>query len=127
MTHERILIAYGSRYNCTADISQKLANFLEERFNLKVSLLNLRETEAKSWPLLEREEYTGIIIGTGIRITKWTKEVRLFLKVNKVSRVSFKVFFLDSPILCKLISESTPTTLDFLPSNSSLSEWSIFL
>lgn len=83
MTHKRILIAYGSRYNCTADISQKLAKFLEERFDLKVSLLNLRETATNSWPLLEREEYSGIIIGTGIRLTKWTKEVRLFLKVNK--------------------------------------------
>ena len=83
MTHKRILIAYGSRYNCTADISQKLAKFLEERFDLKVSLLNLRETDTNSWPLLEREEYSGIIIGTGIRLTKWTKEVRLFLKVNK--------------------------------------------
>ena len=91
MTKKRILIAYGSRYNSTEEISRNLGKFLEEKLKLKVSLVDLREIDVDSWPLLERDQFAGIIIGTGIRLTKWTKEVRQFLKANKKNLSNLKI------------------------------------
>ncbi|NHJ32308.1 MAG: hypothetical protein FK732_05560 [Asgard group archaeon] len=83
MTQKRILIAYGSRYNSTAETAGILAIFLREERNLNVSLYNLCKEKENSWPLLEKGEFEGIIVGTGIRIGKWTKEVSQFIKINK--------------------------------------------
>jgi menaquinone-dependent protoporphyrinogen oxidase len=91
MTKKKILIAYGSRYNSTAEISRNLGKILEEKLKLKVSLIDLREIDVDSWPLLERDQFAGIIVGTGIRLTKWTKEVRQFLKANRKNISDFKI------------------------------------
>ena len=93
MTQKRILIAYRSRYQSTAETAGKLATFLEEERNLNVSLFNLCKVNEKSWPLLEREEFDGVIVGTGIRIGKWTKEVKQFVKINKDAIKDLKILF----------------------------------
>ncbi|MHA2246808.1 MAG: flavodoxin domain-containing protein [Candidatus Hodarchaeales archaeon] len=81
MSKINILIAYGSRYHSTEEISTKIALFLENKLEFQVKLLDLRNTRAKNWPPLEK--YDGILVGTGIRITKWTKEAKQFLKRKK--------------------------------------------
>ncbi|MHA2238941.1 MAG: flavodoxin domain-containing protein [Candidatus Hodarchaeales archaeon] len=91
MTQKRILIAYGSRYHSTAETSRKLGRYLEEQMNLNVLLVNLRKIERNSWPLLEKDKFAGVIVGTGIRISKWTKETRQFLEMNKNKVSDFKL------------------------------------
>ena len=93
MTQKRVLIAYGSRYHSTTETAGKLAEFLEEKRNLNVSRFKLCKVNEKSWPLLEREEFDGIIVGTGIRISKWTKEVKYFVKINKKAIKDPKILF----------------------------------
>jgi menaquinone-dependent protoporphyrinogen oxidase len=93
LTQKRILIAYGSRYHTTAETAGKLALFLQEERNLNVSLFNLCKVKEISWPLLEREEFDGIIVGTGIRVGKWTKEVKQFVKINKKTLKDPKTLF----------------------------------
>lgn len=93
MIQKRILIVYGSRYYSTAETAGKLAEFLQEERNLNVSLFNLCKVKEKSWPLIEREEFDGIIVGTGIRIGKWTKEVKRFVKINKKTLSDPKTLF----------------------------------
>ncbi len=73
---KKILIAYGSRYGCTEEISNKIADYLEQDKRYHTKLLNLRGND--HWTSIE--EFNGVIIGTGIRIGKWSKETKSFLK-----------------------------------------------
>ena len=80
MSDKKVLIAYGTRTGCTEEISQKLADALKQK-EISSDLLNLGEVKSKKWPSLS--DYDGIIVGTSIRATMWTKGVKSFLNKNK--------------------------------------------
>jgi len=71
----RVLIAYGSRYGGTEEISSKLAEFLEAE-GIEVTLLDTKKN--RNWPTLLN--YDGVIVGSSVKITKWMKEPLEFLK-----------------------------------------------
>ena len=71
----RILIAYSSRYGSTEEIASKLVDFLGEE---GVEAIVLDVKNERSWPNLE--SYDGVIVGSGVKITKWMKESLNFLK-----------------------------------------------
>jgi len=77
---KKVLVAYGSRYGCTEEVSQEIAKVLEKG-GLSVSLVNLESSNR----LPKIEEYDGILVGSGIKIGKWTKEADNLLKKNKES------------------------------------------
>jgi menaquinone-dependent protoporphyrinogen oxidase len=81
MNQPKILIAYGSRYGCTEEISLKIASYLEKTEGLCTEVVNLRTIAESAWPRLV--DFQGILLGTGIRIGKWTKEAESFLKKIK--------------------------------------------
>ncbi|MFW9777671.1 MAG: flavodoxin domain-containing protein [Candidatus Heimdallarchaeota archaeon] len=83
MDQPKILIAYGSRYGCTEEISIKIADFLQEKELLTAKVVNLRTTPEEFWPI--PDDYQGVLLGTGIRIGKWTTEVESFLNRVKSS------------------------------------------
>ncbi len=83
---KQILIAYGSRYGCTEEISYKIAKYFEKNKGYHTKLLNLR---GKDHPT-SIEDFNGIIIGTGIRVGKWSKETKSFLKKCKQIKSSIK-------------------------------------
>lgn len=80
MSDKKVLIAYGTRTGCTEEIAQKLAETLEKK-GISSDLLNLGEVKSKKWPTLS--DYKGIIVGTSIRATMWTKGVKSFLNKNR--------------------------------------------
>ena len=80
MSDKKVLIAYGTRTGCTEEISQKIADALEQK-GFSSDLLNLGEVKSKKWPPLS--DYNGIIVGTSIRATMWTKGVKSFLNKHK--------------------------------------------
>lgn len=67
----KVLIAYGSRFGSTEEISIKISHTLEEQ-EIETHLLDLKKVKAKDWPSLEA--FDGVLVGSGIRIGKWTKE-----------------------------------------------------
>lgn len=71
------LIAYGSRFGCTEEVTQKIAEILQEK-GITTQVVNLQETKEKEWP--SPKEFDGVLIGSGIKIMKWTKEPRSFLE-----------------------------------------------
>jgi menaquinone-dependent protoporphyrinogen oxidase len=77
---KKVLIAYGSRFGCTEEVSQETAKILQKE-GVEPHLLNLRKTNPKEWPSLK--EFDGVLIGSGIKIMKWTKEPQTFLKMHK--------------------------------------------
>ncbi len=75
---KNVLIAYGSRYGSTEEISIKFRQTLEEN-KYTVDLINLK---AKTKTIPNIANYSGVLIGSGIRIGRWTKEAKKFLKTN---------------------------------------------
>ncbi len=81
MGNKRILIAYGTRYGSTEEISQEIAKTLKEK-GFEPELFNLGEGKSKNWPQLD--DFDGIIIGTSLKINSWKKQVKSFLDKNKI-------------------------------------------
>lgn len=75
----RALIVFGTRYGSTAEISEEIARTLREK-GIEVDVVNLKE---------ERVENLGgydlFLVGSGIKMGKWTKEPQRFLKKNEGS------------------------------------------
>jgi menaquinone-dependent protoporphyrinogen oxidase len=70
----RALIVYGTRYGATARTSEDIADVFRKE-GLVVKVVNLKEDEVK-----DISEYDLVIVGSGIKIKKWTKEPENFLK-----------------------------------------------
>ena len=75
---KKILIVYGTRFGSTEEISIHFEQILEKKGFL-VDLVNLK-TKGNGKPKIH--QYSGVLIGSGIRITRWTKEAKNFLKTN---------------------------------------------
>ncbi|TFF92647.1 MAG: hypothetical protein EU543_05285 [Promethearchaeota archaeon] len=73
---KKVLLLYGTRYGSTAEISERIKVVLKEN-DIEVETVNLDEIKLKNLPSLE--EFDGILIGSGIKISKMTKNVRKFL------------------------------------------------
>ncbi len=68
------LIVYGTRYGATTGTAQEIARVLsEEGFNVKVA-------DAKKEKIKDISEYELVIVGSGMRMGKWTDEADDFLK-----------------------------------------------
>jgi menaquinone-dependent protoporphyrinogen oxidase len=74
-----ILIVYGSRYGCTEEVSKEIGKVLEKE-GLDVNLVNLELTK----DLPDIKNFDGVLVGSGIKIGKWTKGTDNFLKKNKM-------------------------------------------
>ena len=71
----RVLIAFGSRYGSTEEIASRLAGFLGEE-GVEATVLDVKKN--RSWPSLEG--YDGVIVGSGVKISKWMREPLEFLR-----------------------------------------------
>jgi menaquinone-dependent protoporphyrinogen oxidase len=75
MNNNKVLIVYGTRMSVTQEYSLEIANILKTTYDLDVDVINL-----KTDPFPNLENYTNFIIGSGIRMGKWTREPLQFLK-----------------------------------------------
>ncbi|MGV9202678.1 MAG: flavodoxin domain-containing protein [Promethearchaeia archaeon] len=75
----KLLLLYGSRYGSTAEIAEKMEEIFTDH-DIEVKLVNLEETKLRNLPSFD--EFDGLLIGSGIKIKRMTKNVRKFLKKN---------------------------------------------
>ena len=87
MIGKKVLILYGTRFGSTEGISENMAEVLKEK-EVEVDIFNLKTTPEKEIPPFDK--YDGILIGTGIKIAQWTKEVKEFVTKKKNELNSFK-------------------------------------
>lgn len=73
----KALIAYGSRYGSAAEIAAEIGNVMENE-GVEVDVVNLRKNKAA-----DIQQYDLIVVGSGIKMAKWTKEPLKLLKKNK--------------------------------------------
>ena len=69
----KALIIYGTRYGATASTSKEIAEVLRKE-GLDVKVVNLKDNKVK-----DITDYGLIMVGSGIKINKWTKEPEKFL------------------------------------------------
>jgi menaquinone-dependent protoporphyrinogen oxidase len=70
----KALIVYGTRYGATELTANEIADVFRQE-GLDVKVVNLKDEKVK-----DINEYDLVIVGSGIRIGKWTKEPEKFLK-----------------------------------------------
>jgi menaquinone-dependent protoporphyrinogen oxidase len=70
----KALIAYGTRYGATEKTSQEIADVFRQE-GLDVRVANLKNEKLK-----DISDYDLVLVGSGIKIKKWTKEPEKFLK-----------------------------------------------
>jgi menaquinone-dependent protoporphyrinogen oxidase len=75
--NDRILVCYGSRYGSTGEIAEKIGEILSNR-GATVEVVNLKKDKVK-----DLKSFDLFIIGSGIRMGRWTKEPLKFLKKNR--------------------------------------------
>ncbi|WXG39343.1 MAG: flavodoxin domain-containing protein [Candidatus Freyarchaeum deiterrae] len=80
MPGKKVLIAYGTRFGSTEEISQEIGKILEKE-GLEVQLVDLKKTKSKEWPSLEN--FHGVLVGSSIAMGKWMNEPQEFLKKHK--------------------------------------------
>ncbi len=84
-----ILIVYASRFGSTSEIAQELADIIEnEKETFTTTIFDLHE---KSRKIKDIERYNGIIVGSGIKYGRWTKESFNFLKKFRATIKEYKI------------------------------------
>ena len=73
----KALVVYGTRYGTAAEIAEEIAKVLEVE-HLDVDLVN-----AKGLKNCDVSSYDLLVVGSGIKMGKWTNESLNFLKKNK--------------------------------------------
>jgi menaquinone-dependent protoporphyrinogen oxidase len=84
----KALIIYGTRYGATANTSEFIANILrQEGFEVRVVI-------AKKGKVQNVNEFELVIVGSGIRMGKWTKDPEKFLEKyqNELSKKKVAIF-----------------------------------
>ena len=79
------LIVYGTRYGTAAEIAEEVGKVIENE-GIEVDLMDSRGIKNYDIP-----SYDMVIVGSGIKIGKWTKGSLKFLEDNKTSLKDRKV------------------------------------
>ena len=77
MSNKSVLIGYGSPCGSTEEIFHEIAKVLESE-GMTTQLVDLKKRKKKDWPSIR--SFDGIVIGSGIKMMWWMRELRDFLK-----------------------------------------------
>jgi len=69
----KALVIYGTRYGATADTSVVIADVFRQEFEVRV-------VDAKKEKVQSISEFDLVIVGSGIKIGRWTNEPEKFLR-----------------------------------------------
>lgn len=73
----KALVIFGTRYGTAKEISEKIVEILKDE-NLEVDLINSDDKTN-----LAVDNYDLVVVGSGIKMGKWTKNTLNFLKKNR--------------------------------------------
>jgi menaquinone-dependent protoporphyrinogen oxidase len=100
MPGKKVLIAYGTRYGSTEEISQEIGKILKKD-GLEVQIVDLKKTKSKEWPSLTT--FDGVLVGSSVKMFRWMNEPQEFLKKNK-AEIQKKEKILGVFVSCGLAS-----------------------
>jgi len=82
----KALIVYGSRYGTAAEIAREIADVIKNE-GIEVTLEDAKDIKKD----FDISPYNLVIVGSGIKMGKWTKQSLKFLKDNKKALKERKV------------------------------------
>ena len=88
MSGKKIFIGYGTRFGATEEVAQRIAEIFRQHDN-QVQIENLRKNQNPPTP----QEFDGVIIASGMKIDKWTKEPKKYIKKYKTMLEDPKTIF----------------------------------
>lgn len=100
----KALIAYATRYGATTSTSEEIAKILREE-GIDVKVTNVKEER-----ITDISEYYLIIVGSGMKMGKWTSEAENFLKKFQKEFANKKLALFVSSM--KTVSEREGKTED---------------
>lgn len=77
---KKVLIAYGTWFGSTGEIATEMSSVLNKE-GVETVVVNLCDTDSKDWPEVSR--FDGVLVGSGIKVSEWTKEPLEFMKKHK--------------------------------------------
>ena len=98
----KTLIVYGTRYGATAKTADEIADVLRSK-DVEVKLVNAKTEEIRNI-----SKYDLIIVGSGIKTFRWTKEPKSFLKKFRKELRKRKVALFVCAGTWPLIAEEGP-------------------
>ncbi|MDG7000103.1 MAG: nitric oxide synthase [Nitrososphaerota archaeon] len=104
------LVAYGTRYGSTSKIAAFIATILREE-HIEVEVVELTNKERPSFDLTE---YDLIIVGSAIRMGKWTNEALDFIKRNERIIATKKAAFFVSCASAREPDKRSKARIDYL-------------
>jgi len=81
----KVLVIYGTRYGTATEIAEEIARVIKDE-GIEVDL-----TDARRLKDCDITPYDLIVVGSGIKMGKWTKKSLKFLQNNKEALASKKV------------------------------------
>jgi menaquinone-dependent protoporphyrinogen IX oxidase len=102
MNYMKTLIVYGTRYGATAKTAEEIAEVLRNK-DIEVKISN-----AKDEKIRDLSEYDLVIVGSGIKAFRWTKEPKSFLKKFRKELRQKKVALFVCAGTWPLIAEGGP-------------------
>jgi menaquinone-dependent protoporphyrinogen oxidase len=81
----KALIVYGTRYGTAAEIAEEIAGFIKDE-GVEVDL-----KDARGLKNVDISSYDLVVVGSGIKIGKWTKKSLKFLQENREALANRKV------------------------------------
>ncbi|MHA1407459.1 MAG: flavodoxin domain-containing protein [Candidatus Heimdallarchaeaceae archaeon] len=87
MSEKRLLILYGTRFGATEGVVGKMVE-LSKNKEVVVDVFNLKDLPEDKIPPFD--QYSGILVGSGIKIGQWTKDVKRFIINKRDDLNSFK-------------------------------------
>ena len=76
----KTILVYATRWGATTETAQEIIRVLNEKFNIDVDLVNLKDRKTKSPDITP---YENVILGVSVAKFRWAKEGKNFLKKNK--------------------------------------------
>lgn len=73
---EKVLVAYCTRFGASEGVAEEIAKVVRDH-GPAVDLVNLKEQKK-----VDVSQYDGFVVGSSIKIGRWTKEAKNFLKKN---------------------------------------------
>ncbi|MBR9675948.1 hypothetical protein GOV05_02995 [Candidatus Woesearchaeota archaeon] len=90
---KRILIAYGTRFNTTAETANLMADHLRKNFDVEV--VNLKQKKP------DPNDYDAVIVASGVIKDRWTREALYYLDKLEKYKKPYAMFVSSSYTLSK--------------------------
>jgi menaquinone-dependent protoporphyrinogen IX oxidase len=83
------ILVYATRWGATTETAKEIIKVLNEKYNIEVDLVNLKDKKTKKPDITP---YENVILGVSVARFQWAKEGKNFLKKNKNLLIGKKLF-----------------------------------